>query len=82
MSAKGRIGDLERDLADSRRREQELLVQIEHLTNAGAATPNPQTVIGPLLLVRNCHRCLPNTERSLKATVWMTCFRLRISPMP
>ena len=40
MSAKGRIRDLERDLADSRRCEQELLVQIEHLTNAGAATPN------------------------------------------
>ena len=37
MLAKGRIGDLETDLADSHRREQELLVQVEHLTNAGAA---------------------------------------------
>lgn len=51
MLAKGRIGDLETDLADSRRREQELLVQIEHLTNAGAATPNR-------------HRTLPVSQKS------------------
>jgi hypothetical protein len=40
MLAKDRIGDLETDLEDTRRREQDLLVQIEHLTNARAATPN------------------------------------------
>ena len=37
MLAKGRIVDLEMGLKDSSRREQELLIQIEHLT---AATPN------------------------------------------
>ena len=40
MLAKDRIGKIQTDLADSRRREQDLLVQIEHLTNARAATPN------------------------------------------
>ena len=40
MIANRRIGNLETDLADSHQREQALLIQIEHLTNAGAATPN------------------------------------------
>ena len=40
MIANRRIGNLETDLADSHQCEQALLVQIEHLTNAGAATPN------------------------------------------
>ena len=40
MLAKDQIGKIQTDLADSRRREQELLVQIELLTNARAATPN------------------------------------------
>ena len=52
--AKGRIRDLETDLADSRQREQELLLQIELLTNAGSAsatynlphTPNRHRTLG------------------------------------
>jgi hypothetical protein len=59
MLAKGRIGDLETDLADSRRREQELLVQVEHLTNAGTA---PATYSLPH--TPNRHRTLAFSQKS------------------
>ena len=54
MLAKGRIRDLETDLADSRQCEQELLLQIELITNSGSAsatynlphTPNRHRTLG------------------------------------
>jgi hypothetical protein len=79
MTAKGRIEDLERDLADSSQREQELLVQIEYLSKA-PGTPNR-------------HRTLVFSQNSPQVRIFsshvsqgmfievLTCFRLRISPM-
>jgi hypothetical protein len=58
-SAKGRIGDLEIDLADSHRRIQELLVQVEHLTNAGTT---PATCSLPH--TPNRHRTLAFSQKS------------------
>lgn len=70
---KARIGDLETELADSRQREQDLLVkindmfQIKHLTNAGAAPATSHNL--PHTPNRNRHRTPHFSQRSPQVQV-------------